>query len=59
MARGCPKENPYSDIREEDTTDEKPGIMDKVIFFASKEVLTSISMHRCILCFSAAQRVKY
>ena len=39
--RRGPEENPYSDIREEDATDEAPGIMDKVVCFAGKELLYS------------------
>ena len=34
--RRGPKENPYSDIKEEDATDKQPGIMDKVTYLVRK-----------------------
>ena len=56
--RRGPKENPYSDIREEDATDKQPGIMGKVTHLVSKWMLSSASMHDPALLFSAAQWVK-
>ena len=56
--RRGPKENPYSDIREEDATDKQPGIMDKVTYLVSKQMLSSASTHEPVLPFLAALLVK-
>ena len=40
--RRGPKENPYSDIREEDATDKEPGIMDKVTYPVSNNAFISL-----------------
>ena len=50
--RRGPKENPYSDIREEDAADKEPGIMDKVVFLSSREPLASASTHGYTYCDS-------
>ena len=56
--RRGPKENPYSDIKEEDATDKEPGIMDKVTCLTDRQMLSSASMHGSALLLSAAQGVK-